>query len=110
MNPASITSVITEDGLARCITATATTAPGQPDIFILGVTDAAALDIRFLVIAAAKRHGIRLPREAVMIELAFDVPFESTSELAFSALLSIAGTICPSNVGGAGASSNEHLY
>lgn len=95
MNPSSITSVITEGARARCITATATIAPGNPGISILGVTGAAARDICFLLMAAAKRHGIRLPRKAVTIELVFDVPFERTSELAFTALLSIAGTICP---------------
>ena len=110
MSPTSITSITAEGGLARCITATADVAPGNPGISIRGVTDAAACDIRFLVIAAAKRHGIRLPRKAVMIELVFDVPFECTSELAFAALLSIAGTNCPSDAGGAGAPSSEHLY
>lgn len=96
MSPSSITSALTEDGLARCITAATTVAPGHPSISILGVTDVAARDIRLLVTAAARRHGLHLPREAITIELVFDVPFERTSELAFAALLSIAGTICPS--------------
>lgn len=96
MNPSCITSVITEGGISRCVTATATAAPGNPGISIRGVTDAAACDIRFLVMAAAARRDIRLPRKAITVELAFDVPFERTSELAFTALLSITGTICPS--------------
>ncbi len=98
MNSSSITSVITEDGLARCITATATVAPGHPGISILGVTSATAHEIRMLVMAAVKRYGLHLPREAVAIKLVFDVPFERTSELAFTALLAVAGAICPSNV------------
>ena len=98
MNPPCITCVITEGGIARCVTATATIAPGNPSIFRRGVTDAAASGIRLLVMAAARRSGLLLPREAVTIELVFDVPFERTSELAFTALLAVAGTICPSRV------------
>lgn len=91
-----ISSVITDSGIARCITATATIASGKPDISIRGVTDVAARDIRRLVMAVAARRNIRLPRKAITVELAFDVPFERTSELAFATLLSITGTICPS--------------
>ena len=82
----SITSVIIEGGISRCITATATVVPGHPSISISGVTDAAARDIRFLILAAAARRDIRLPQKAITIELVFDVPFERTSELAFVAL------------------------
>lgn len=101
----SITSVITQGGPTRCITASAAVAPGDPGISIRGVTPSAAREIRMLVVAAAKRRGIRLPRKAVIVDLAFDVPFESTSELAFASLLSIAGTICPSDAKGENASS-----
>ena len=96
MNPSSITNVITEGGIARCITATAAATPGNPGISIRGVTDAADSDIHLLVMAAATRRDIRLPRKAITVELVFDVPFEQTSELAFAALLSIAETICSS--------------
>ena len=103
MNPSSITNVIAEGGIARCITATATVVSGYSGISILGVTDAAARDIRFLVRVVAKKRGLRLPQEAITIKLVFDVPFERTSELAFTALLAIAGTICPSR-------SLQHLF
>ncbi len=99
-----------EGGLARCVTATATISPGSPGISIRGVTSSATREIRMLVVAAARRRGIRLPRKAVIIELGFDVPFESTSELALAALLAIAGTICPSDTEGVGIPSGEHLY
>lgn len=95
MNPSSITSVITEGGLVRCITATATVASGNPGISIRGVTASASREIRMLVMTAAIKRGLHLPRKAITVELAFDVPFESASELAFTALLSIAETICP---------------
>ena len=110
MYPTSFASVITEGGSTRCVTATATIAPGSPGISIRGVTSSAAREIRMLVVAAARRRGIRLPRKTVTIELDFDVPFESTSELALAALLSIAGTFCPSDTEGAGTPSGEHLY
>lgn len=110
MSPTSITSVIMEGGLARCVTATATIAPGSPGISIRGVTASATREIRMLVVAAARRRGISLPRKAVIIELDFDVPFESTSELALAALLAIAGTICSRDTEGMGIPSDEHLY
>ena len=108
MSPTSITSVIMEGGLARCVTATATIAPGSPGISIRGVTASATREIRMLVVAAARRRGISLPRKAVIID--FDVPFESTSELALAALLAIAGTICSRDTEGMGIPSGEHLY
>lgn len=93
MHPISFASVITEGGSTHCITATATIALGSPSISIRGVTSSATREIRMLVVAVARRRGISLPRKAVTVELDFDVPFESTSELALAALLSIAGTI-----------------
>jgi len=102
--------VIAEGGIARCITATATVVSGCSGISILGVADADASDIRFLVMVVAKKRGPRLPREAITIKLVFDVPFERTSELAFTALLAIAGTICSRDTEGMGIPSGEHLY
>lgn len=93
MYPISFASVITEGGSTRCVTATATIAPGSPGISIRGVTASAAREIRMLVVDAARRRGIRLPRKTIAVELDFDVPFESTNELAFATLLSIAWTI-----------------
>lgn len=95
MNTSSITSIVTKGGPARCITATATVASGNPGISIRGVTASASREIRMLVMTAAIKHGLRLPRKAITVELAFDVPFESASELAFTALLSIAETFFP---------------
>ncbi len=89
MKHSAITSVITEGGLTRYITATATIAPGNFDVSVRGVTELAAHEIRSLIMAAAKRYGLRLPRKAVTVELAFDVPFERTSELGFAAFMSL---------------------
>ncbi len=89
MKHSAITSVITEGGLTRYITATATIAPGNFDVSVRGVTELAAREIRSLIMAAAKRGGFRLPRKAVTVELAFDVPFERTSELGFAAFMSL---------------------
>ncbi|WP_172135271.1 hypothetical protein [Adlercreutzia sp. ZJ473] len=93
----TIASVIAEGGLTRCISATATMAPGAPGLRITGVTDLAACDIRALVLAAMGKRGIRLPERAVAVELAFDVPFEHASELGFAVFVSVAETICPSS-------------
>lgn len=94
MDNVIIASVITENGLSRCISATATSAPGKVDLRITGVTDRAAREIRALLIAAMQMRGIKLPKRTITIELIFDVPFEATSELCLAAYISIAGTIC----------------
>lgn len=95
MENVTITSVITENGLPRCISATASSAPGKPDLRITGVTDRAAREIKALLLASMRIRGIRLPRRAITVELVFDVPFEATSELALAAYISIVETICP---------------
>lgn len=97
MENVTIASVITEDGLSRCISATATSAPGTPNLEISGVTDRAAREIKALTVAALQARGIRLPRCAITVNLVFDVPFEATSELCLAAFASITETICPSS-------------
>lgn len=94
MENVTVTSVITENRLPRCISATATSAPGKPDLRITGVTDRAAREIRALVLAAMQARGIQLPERINRVELVFDVPFEATSELALAAFISITETIC----------------
>lgn len=94
MENVTIASVITENGLSRCISAAATTAPGKPDLRITGVTDRAAREIKALLIAAMLARDIQLPNRTITVELIFDVPFEATSELCLAAYMSIAETIC----------------
>lgn len=83
-------SVIAKDGRTHCISAKATMKQGEPCLLIKGVTNQAAGDIRVLMLEAMSRHGFSLPRCDVTINLAFDVPFENTSELALVSLLSVA--------------------
>lgn len=90
-----IASVITENGLSRCISATATSAPGKANLEINGVTDRAACKIKALTMAALQTRGIRLPRCEITVDLVFDVPFEATSELCLAAFISLAEAICP---------------
>lgn len=97
MENVTIASAITENGLSRCISATATSAPGKPDLRITGVTDRAAREIRALVLAAMQARGIQLAERINRVELVFDVPFEATSELCLAAYISIAETFCPSS-------------
>ena len=94
MENVTIASVIAENGLSRCISATATSAPGKPDLRITGVTDRAAREIKALLIASMRKRGIKLPKRTITIELIFDVPFEATRELCLAAYTSIAETIC----------------
>lgn len=94
MENGTIASVITENGLPRCISATATSTSGKPDLRITGVTDRAAREIKALLIAAMQSRGIKLPKRTITIELILDVPFEATSELCLAAYISIAETIC----------------
>lgn len=93
MENVTIASVITEDGLSRRISATATSVPGKPDLRITGVTDRASREIKALTVAALQARGIRLPRCAITVDLVFDVPFEATSELCLAAFTSITETI-----------------
>lgn len=97
MENVTIASVITENGLPRCISATASSAPGRPDLRITGVTDRAAREIKALLIAAMQMRGIKLPKRTITIVLIFDVPFEATSELCLAAYMSIAETFCLSS-------------
>ncbi len=97
MENVTIASIIIENGLSRCISAAATSAPGKPDLRITGVTDRAAREIKALLIAAMQMRGIKLPKRTISIELIFDVPFESTSELCLAACMSIAETFCHSS-------------
>lgn len=90
MENATIASVITENGLSRCISATATSAPGKPGLRISGVTERAAAEIKALVIAAMQTYGLQLPKRTITVGLVFDVPFEATSELALVAFMSLA--------------------
>jgi len=89
MSNTTIASVITEGGLTRCISATTTMATGAPSLRISGVTDRASSEIEALVLAVLKKRGARLPRRAITVDLAFDVPFEATSELGFAAYVSL---------------------
>lgn len=91
-------SVIAEGDTVHCISACATAKSGEPSIAVSGVTDAADQKIRDLILAVAKRHRIRLPKRAIAVDLVFDVPFESVSELAFATILAITETFCPSDV------------
>ncbi len=93
MNNATIATVITEEGISRCISATPAFGPGTSDLCITGVTERAASEIRALVIAAMQARGIHLPERAITVDLVFDVPFEATSELALATYISIAETI-----------------
>lgn len=95
MNNATIATVITEEGISRCISATPSSVPGTSHIRITGVTEMAANEIRALVMTAIQARGIHLPERAITVDLVFDVPFEATSELALAAYISIAETICP---------------
>lgn len=94
MEYVTIASVITENGLSRSISATASSAPGKPDLQITGVTDRAAREIKALLLASMRIRGIKLPRRTITVKLVFDVPFEATSELVLAAYISIAETIC----------------
>ena len=94
MDNVTIATVITEDGISRCISATTSLARGVPDLRITGVTDRAASEIKALVLAVLKKRGVRLPQRTITVDLTFDVPFEATSELGFAAIVSIAWSIC----------------
>ncbi len=94
MKNITIASVIAENGLSRCISATASSSRGRPDLQVTGVTDRAAREIRALFIAAIQSRGIKLPKRIITIELIFDAPFEATCELCLAAYISIAETIC----------------
>lgn len=98
MDSATFASVIAEMGLTRCISATVTMASGTPGLAIGGVTDLAAREIKAVVLAALAKRGIRLPSCKIMVDLVFDVPFETTSELAFATYVSLAETICRSSM------------
>ena len=96
MGSATFASVMTEKGLTRCISATVTMASGTPGLAIGGVTDLAAREIKAVVLAALAKRGIRLPSCMITVFLVFDVPFESSSELAFATYVSLDETICHS--------------
>lgn len=89
MKSAAITSVISDDNPMRCITAIVCAMPGDINLAVRGVTDTASEEIRKLVLDAARRRGIDLPKGAIAVELDFDVPFEKTSELAFASLAAL---------------------
>ena len=59
MDNVTIATVITEDGISRCISATTSLARGVPDLRITGVTDRAASEIKALVLAVLKKRGVR---------------------------------------------------
>ena len=93
MSHVTIATVITENGISRCISATPSSEPGTSDLRITGVTERAASEISALVIAAMLARCIQLPDRAITVDLVFDVPFEETSELALAAYISIVETI-----------------
>ena len=95
MSHVAIATVITENGISRCISATPSSEPDTSDLRITGVTERAASEISALVIAAMLARCIQLPDRAITVDLVFDVPFEETSELALAAYISIVETICP---------------
>lgn len=96
MDGTTFASVVTDKGLTRCISATATMTPGAPGLVIGGVTNLAAREIKAVVLAALGKRGIRLPSCNITVDLAFDVPFEATCELAFATYVSLTETICRS--------------
>lgn len=94
MEAIAFANVITECGTTRCVSATATVQQGEPGLCVTGVTDRAAREIDGLVLAAMRKRGLGLPGRAVTVDLAFDVPFEATSELAFATFMALTETIC----------------
>lgn len=90
MSNVTIATVITENGISRCISATPSSEPGTSDLRVTDVTERAASEIRALVIAAMLARGIQLPDRAITVDLVFDVPFEATSELALVVFMLLA--------------------
>lgn len=91
-------TVISEGATTRCISACASSTPGAKGIAVSGLTDSAAQELCELACIALKSRGFKLPDRRIEIELQFDVPFEAMSELAFASCITLAETICPSNL------------
>lgn len=90
MEAIAFASVIAEVDTTRCVSATATVHHGAPGLCVTGVTDRAAREIGGLVLAAMRKRGLNLPGRAIIVDLTFDVPFESTSELTFATFCALA--------------------
>lgn len=89
MKSATITSVVSDDNPMRCITASVSATSGHSSLIVRGVTDTASEEIRKLLLDAIQRRGINLPKGAIAIELDFDIPFEKTTELTFTAITAL---------------------
>jgi hypothetical protein len=61
MENVTIASIVSEDGLQCCISATRTSSSGNSDFWITGMTDRAAREIKALTLAAFHARDIRLP-------------------------------------------------